>query len=105
MMGRSEIWWADLPPPIGRRPVLILTRSSAVRIRDQLVVAQITTTIHNLPCEVVLTQADGMPRNCVANCDVIITVPKSRLISRITKLSNQKMQEVHQSLKYALEIP
>jgi mRNA interferase MazF len=60
-MNRSEVWWADLPPPLGRRPVLILTRSAAVAVRDQVVVAQVTTTVHQLPCEVPLTRADGMP--------------------------------------------
>jgi mRNA interferase MazF len=74
-MDRSEIWWADLPPPIGRRPVLILTRSAAVAIRNQVVIAQVTTTAHNIPAEVALARADGMPRDCVVNCDVLMTVP------------------------------
>jgi mRNA interferase MazF len=104
-MNRSEVWWANLPPPLGRRPVLILTRSAAVRVRNQVVVAQVTTTIHGLPCEVPLTQADGMPRDCVVNCDVLLTVPKPRLISGIARLSPQKMNEVHRALKYALDIP
>ena len=104
-MTRSEVWWADLPPPLGRRPVLILTRSSAVAARNQVVVAQVTTAVHQLPCEVSLTPADGMPRNCVVNCDVLLTVPKARLTSRITKLSRPKMDDVHQALKFALEIP
>ncbi|MDX1947468.1 MAG: type II toxin-antitoxin system PemK/MazF family toxin [Pirellulaceae bacterium] len=103
-MDRSEVWWADLPPPLGRRPVLILTRTAAVPVRNQVVVAQITTTVHNLPCEVPLTPADGLPRNCVANCDVLLTVPKARLVSRIAKLSSAKMDEVHQALKFAMEI-
>ena len=97
-MDRSEVWWANLPQPIGRRPVLIVTRSSAVRVRSQIVVAQITTTAHNLPCEVALSPADGMPQSCFVNCDVLLTVPKSRLISRVTRLSVQKMNEVHDAL-------
>jgi mRNA interferase MazF len=103
-MDRSEVWWADLPAPMGRRPVLILTRSAAVPIRNQVVAAQITTTVHHLPSEVSLTRADGMPKNCVVNCDVLITVPKARLTSRITKLSQAKMNDVHQALKFAMEI-
>jgi len=104
-MNRSEVWWADLPPPIGRRPVLILTRAAAVPIRNQVVVAQITTTVHHLPCEVPLTRADGVPRDCVINCDVLLTVPKARLLSRISLLGSQKMNEVHQALKFAMDIP
>src|SRR5438874_12194264 len=104
-MNRSEIWWADLPAPVGRRPVLILTRSAAVAARNQVVVAQITTTAHHLPSEVQLKRADGMPRDCVVNCDVLLTVPKARLTSRILRLPPQRMNEVHQALKFALEIP
>jgi len=104
-MDRSEVWWADLSPPMGRRPVLILTRSAAVGVRNQVVVAQITTTLHRLPCEVELTPADGMPKACVVNCDVLLTVAKARLISRISKLKPSKMDEVHAALKFAMEIP
>jgi len=103
-MDRSEVWWADLPSPMGRRPVLILTRTAAVGVRNQVVVAQVTTTIHGLPCEVPLTSADGLPKSCVVNCDVLLTVPKSRLISRIAKLSRAKMDEVNLALKFAMEI-
>jgi mRNA interferase MazF len=67
-------------------------------------VAQVTRTIHNVPSEVRLTRRHGMPKDCVVNCDVLLTVPKARLITRIRKLSNAKMQQVNQALKFALEI-
>jgi mRNA interferase MazF len=104
-MERGEVWWADLPPPVGRRPVLIVTRSEAVGARNQVVVAQVTRTAHGLPCEVVLTQADGMPQASFANCDVLLTVPKSRLTRRITQLGAAKLREVNNALKFAMDIP
>ena len=104
-MDRGEVWWADLPQPVGRRPVLILTRSSAVAKRNQVVVAQITRTVHHLASEVAVSQADGMPRPCVVNCDVLLTVPKARLVRRMTKLSASKMAEVHQAIRFALDLP
>ena len=103
-MDRGEVWWADLPPPAGRRPVLILTRSKAVHIRNQLVVAQITRTIHGIASEVSLKVADGMPLECVVNCDVLLTVPKARLLTRITKLSAAKMNQVGTATKFALSL-
>ncbi len=103
-MDRGEVWWADLPPPMGRRPVLILTHSAAVGIRNQVVVAQITTTVHRLPSEVPLTVADGLPKSCVVNCDVLLTVPKARLMNQIATLSRAKMDEVNSALKFAMEI-
>lgn len=104
-MNRGEVWWADLPPPVGRRPVLIITRSAAVAVRDQVVVAQVTRTAHGLPSEVALTQADGMPQDSFANCDVLLTVPKSRLVRRITLLKPSKMSDINNALKFAMEIP
>ena len=31
-MMRGEVWWANLPPPIGRRPVLLLSRNRAYSV-------------------------------------------------------------------------
>jgi len=104
-MDRAEVWWADLPQPLGRRPVLILTRSAAVKARSQVVVAQVTKTVHNLPSEVRLSRADGMPQDCVVNCDVLLTVPKARLARRITTLAPARMGEIHQALRFALDLP
>jgi mRNA interferase MazF len=80
-MQRGEVWWADLPAPVGRRPVLILTRNAAVTARNQVVVAQVTRTRHSVASEVVLSQKDGMPADSVVNCDVLLTVPKDPLNS------------------------
>lgn len=104
-MTRGEVWWADLPPPVGRRPVLIVTRSSAVATRNQVVVAQVTRSVHNIPVEVPLTQADGMPQDCVVNCDLLMTVPKSRLERMITQLPTQKLDAVNAALRYAMDLP
>ena len=103
-MQRGEVWWADLPLPAGRRPVLILTRSSAVITRNQVVVAQVTRTRHGVASEVELTRKDGMPSDSVVNCDVLLTVPKSRLMRPIITLSTTKIAEVGRALRFALEI-
>lgn len=103
-MNRGDVWWADLALPMGRRPVVILTRDRAVAVRDLLVVAQVTRTIHRVPSEVSLDRADGMPQTCVINCDVLLTVPKSRLLSRIVQLSPARMLEVENALKFALDL-
>lgn len=104
-MTRGEVWWANLPPPVGRRPVLIVTRTAAVAVRNQVVVAQVTRSVHGIPVEVALTQADGMPQDCVVNCDLLMTVPKSRLERMITQLSEQKMAAVNGALRFAMELP
>ena len=78
-MRRGEVWWAELPQPVGRRPVLLLSRDTAYRVRTSVTVAVITSTIRNIPTEVPLNQEDGMPVKCVVNLDDILTIPKSKL--------------------------
>jgi mRNA interferase MazF len=101
-MQRGEVWWANLPKPIGKRPVLLLSRNTAIRVREFITVAQVTTVIRQLPVEVHLGKADGMPKNCVVNLDVLTTIPKSQLTERICQLSLSKMKEVEEAVKFAL---
>jgi hypothetical protein len=68
-MKRGEVWWADLPPPTGRRPVVLLSRDEAYAVRALVTVASVTTRIRSIPAEVPLGPEDGLPRDCVANLD------------------------------------
>ena len=54
--------------------------------------------------EVALSPADGMPKNCWINCDVLLTVPKARIRNRITALAHAKIAEVEQALKFAMDL-
>lgn len=103
-MRRGEVWWAELPPPIGRRPVLLLSRDAAYSVRTSVTVAVITRTIRNIPVEVLLGQEDGLPVECVVNLDNILTMPKSRLTERITTLSAEKMTAVVKTIVFALDL-
>ncbi len=86
-MKRGEVWWANLPAPVGRRPVVLVSRDEAYRVRDLVMIAPVTTRMRNIPTEVELGPQDGMPRPCVINCDSLATIPKARLRSKITTLS------------------
>ena len=103
-MRRGEVWWAELPPPIGRRPVVLLSRDVAYRVRTSVTVAIITRVARNIPVEVPLGPEDGMPRRCVVNLDDILTIPKARLAERITTLSPEKMAAVARAVVYALDL-
>ena len=78
-MKRGEIWWAELPPPVGNRPAGILTRDAVLEHIAAVVVALVTRTVRKLPTEVVLGRQRGLPVPCVANLDYILTVPRYRL--------------------------
>jgi mRNA interferase MazF len=64
----------------------------------------ITRTIRAIPVEVPLGMEDGMPQGCVVNLDDILTIPKARLVERITTLSPQKMTAVAKAIIFALDL-
>lgn len=101
-MQRGEIWWAELPKPAGRHPVILLSRDKAIAIREFVTVAAVSSTIRNIPTEVLLGKEDGMPKTCVVNLDVINTIPKTLLVKCISKLSKDKLLKVESALKFAL---
>lgn len=53
-MKRGEVWWAELPPPVGDRPVVILTRDGVVNTIGGVVVVLVTRTVRNLATKVIL---------------------------------------------------
>jgi mRNA interferase MazF len=103
-MRRGEVWWAQLPQPTGRRPVLLLSRDAAYGVRTSVTVAIVTRTIRNIPVEVPLGKEDGMPTSCVVNLDDILTIPKSRLAERMATLSPEKMAAVAKAIVFALDL-
>lgn len=102
-MRQYEIWWANLPKPAGRRPVLLLSRDDAYTYLNKFVVAEITTTIRNIPVEVPLGSDEGMRKACVANFDNIRTVSREHLSVRIATLARRRRCEVKRAFGYALE--
>ena len=103
-MRRGEVWWAELPPPIGKRPALLLSRNAAYRVRTAITVAVITRSIREIPVEVMIGPEDDMPARCVINLDNILTIPKSTLTERITTLSSGKMSAVKKAIIFALDL-
>lgn len=103
-MRRGEIWWAELPAPVGRRPVVLLSRNEAYAVRELVIVAPITSRIRRIPTEVALGRADGLPRRCVANLDTVTTIPKRALTQRLTSLTTEKLAAVERALCFAVGI-
>ncbi len=100
-MERGEIRWYKFKPPDKERPVVILTRDSALQFLGEATVAPITSTIRGIPTEVLLGEADGMKTACVINLDHVQTVSKSKLGALLTKLSEAKMSEIKPGLLFA----
>lgn len=103
-MRRGEVWWANLPRPVGRRPVILLSRNAAYEIRIAVTVAPVTRTIREIPVEVPLGPGDGLPAQCVVNVDDLMTIPKPLLTERITTLSADKLAAVDAAIRFALDL-
>jgi mRNA interferase MazF len=103
-MKKGEVWWANLPKPIGRRPVVLLSRNEAYSVRNAVTVAEVTTTIRDIPVEVPLGTTDGMPKKCVVNLDTIITICKDALDARITSLTQDKIEDINEAVRFALNL-
>lgn len=101
-MRRGEVRWYTFKPPDKRRPILILTRDSAISFLSSLTVAPITTTVRDIPSEVFLRREDGLFEDCAVNLDNLQTVPKGNIGALITTLSSLRMEEVQTAVTFAL---
>lgn len=101
-MRQGDVRWHTFRGPDKRRPVVILTRNSAISYLNSLTVAPVTSTVRGIATEVVITPEDGMTVECAINLDTVQTVPKDRLGTLITQLSPQRMSEVKDAIAFAL---
>jgi len=96
--------WFKFKHPDKKRPVVILTRNSILEYLGEVTIAPVTSTIRDIPSEVLLSRFDGMQNDCAINCDHIQTVLKSNVGSMITSLSKEKLSEVRDAINFALNL-
>lgn len=101
-MRRGEVWWAVLPVPVGRRPVILVSRTLAYKVRSKISVIEVTTHERGLETEVRLGIGEGMRRTCWGNADNIATIDKALLVERIGALGREKMAVLDRALGLAL---
>jgi mRNA interferase MazF len=102
---QGAVVWANLPEPAGRRPVVILTRDSAIRHLNALTVAPVTRTIRRTATEVILEPADGVPTICAVTLDSIFTIQRSALDEVIVVVSREKLLRIFKALRTAFDMP
>ena len=100
-MRRGELWLAEVGRK--RRPVLLLTRSEVIDVRELVTVAEITTSIRGLAAEVVIDHVEvGLDRPSVINCDGLHTVAKASLTGPVGQVGDEVMRKVCSAVSYAL---
>jgi mRNA interferase MazF len=105
-MRRGDVRWYTFAPPDKHRPVVILTRNSAIPVLTSITVAPITSNVRDIPTEVLLSpEEDGVLSLSAANLDNVQTVSKARIGALITVLPAERMMEVEQALAFALGVP
>jgi mRNA interferase MazF len=83
--------------------VLLLSRNSAYTVLNKVIVAELTSTVRDIPVEVRLGPKEGLPRRSVANLDNVHVVALADLTSRIGTLSAPRVSELKRALGYALD--
>jgi mRNA interferase MazF len=81
-----------------------LTRSSALEFLGEVTVVPITSTIRDIPSEVLLSTEDGMDRECAINLDHVQTVSRRTLGALVTTLSQKRMQQVRDAIHFSLDL-
>ncbi len=93
---QGDIWWAETEN--GRRPVLVVTRSSAVPVLKGIVVAPVTRTVRGIPTEIGLGQTEGLAEDCAASFDNLDSIRRSALTERVGSLGPRR-DEVCEALR------
>ena len=101
-MQRGEVRWYRFARPDKKRPVVILTRDSALEFLGEVTIAPVTSRIREIPTEVMLGGQDGMPRDCAINLDHVQTVSRRKIGPLVTTLSGARMAELRDALLFAL---
>lgn len=101
-VARGDIRLYQFAPPDKTRPVLVLTRDSAIPYLSTVTVAPVTSTIRGVPSEVRLDESDGMKGPCAVNLHNAVTVFRGRLGRRVARLSDERLGEVCAALRFSL---
>lgn len=99
---RGEIWWGELEN-IGRRPFLVMTRTSVIPVLHSVLAAPVTRTIRGIPSELLLGPDDGMPTECAASFDNLRVVPKAHLVEWQCALEPLRMREACHAVRAAID--
>lgn len=93
---QGEVWWAQAEDK--RRPVLVVTRDVAIPVLTRVIVAPVTRTVRDIPTEVGLGAAEGLPVDCAASFDNLQPISRHLLFERVGALGGERRQEICRAL-------
>ena len=101
MIFRGEIWDAEIPG-VGRHPVVIATRDTAIPLLTNVVCVLVTSKYRGHVAEVEVGHEEGLSHACAINCDNIFTLPKTMLTTRRGSLGAAAFEAFNSALEIAL---
>lgn len=101
-MRRGDVYWAQFSPPVGKRPVVLVSRDEAYAIKTRVTVVVVTRTVRGIPTEVRVGPSEGLAKVGVANADELVTIPRTLLRERIATLSRSKLEQIDAALRFSL---
>ena len=101
-IGRGDVRLYRFARPDKQRPVVVLTRESAIGYLSTVTVAPVTSAIRGVPSEVPLTEEDGMKAPCAVNLHNAVTISQQRLGKRVARLSAPLMAQICAALRFSL---
>lgn len=102
MPRRGDVWWAE-HLEVGRRPVLVLTRSEAIPVLRHLSVAPATRTVRRIPTEVLVGPDEGMPSECAFSFDNVTLLPRGYLVNLICQMGPHTMRDACRAMAAAFD--
>jgi mRNA interferase MazF len=112
-MRRGEIWWADLPEPVGaapgyRRPVLLIQADAFTQSRIATLVAVVITRnlrVAAAPGNVLLQAAEsGLRHDSVINVSQIVTLDKQTLDAQVGTVTARILAQVENGIRLVLDV-
>ena len=113
MIGRGDIWWAELPAPTGsgpgkRRPVLVVSADSFNLSRIGTIVAVAISSNVDLvaaPGNVALPAGrSGLPKDSVVNVSQIVTIDRRQLGGRVGMLDHDTLAQIDAGIRLVLDL-
>jgi mRNA interferase MazF len=101
VVSRGEVWTYRFGAPGKRRPVVILTRDEAIELLNTVLVAPVTSTIRDIPSQVIIGTTEGLDHDSAVTLDHVQSVDRNKLMRRLGRLSPEKMREVCSALAVA----
>ena len=110
---RGQIWWAELPEPVGsepgyKRPLLIIQSDDFNKSKIHTIIAAVITSNIRLsaaPGNILLsTKKSKLPKKSVINVSQLITIDKLFLTEKINTLPRSIMTKVDEGIRLVLQL-